>query len=206
VVLNHCDYIASVTASSCALTVKFNNVDAFTAASNSRKGGIDLFLIVHTPGCGRYDQGEHCNFLVLDVHVDASSLTITVKGVDTSLVDAITDYLIDWGQFTNQPYPSFIGGGDNTGNSTIGNSTGCVPPKDTKYGLPTACLGDDFDMTLDDQLGYTAESATDWYGLSPVLGEVSSDDDWEGVTNSADLLTKRLEIWDTAKAKVKQKL
>lgn len=32
--------------------------------------------------------------------------------------------------------------------------SGCVPPTDDKYGLPTACLGDLFDMDLDDDLGW----------------------------------------------------
>ncbi|KAL2067278.1 hypothetical protein VTL71DRAFT_1702 [Oculimacula yallundae] len=34
------------------------------------------------------------------------------------------------------------------------NST-CVPPVDSKYGLPTACWGDLFDEDLDDDLGYS---------------------------------------------------
>ncbi|KAK4450584.1 hypothetical protein QBC34DRAFT_296884 [Podospora aff. communis PSN243] len=34
-------------------------------------------------------------------------------------------------------------------------STTCIPPADTKYGLPTACLGPDFDYDLDEHRGWT---------------------------------------------------
>lgn len=37
---------------------------------------------------------------------------------------------------------------------TFGDRTRCVAPVDTVYGLPTACLGDYFDLDLDDQQGY----------------------------------------------------
>lgn len=44
------------------------------------------------------------------------------------------------------------------------NST-CIPPVDTKYGLPTACLGIFFDQDLDDNLGYYATLDPDVYNF-----------------------------------------
>ncbi len=44
------------------------------------------------------------------------------------------------------------------------NST-CIPPVDTKYGLPTACLGSLFDQDLDDNLGYYASLDPDVYSF-----------------------------------------
>ncbi|KAI3544373.1 hypothetical protein CABS02_09775 [Colletotrichum abscissum] len=47
-----------------------------------------------------------------------------------------------------------------TGNSTsLQASRNCDAPVDTKYGLPTACLGDYFDEDLDDDLGHAHLSA-----------------------------------------------
>ncbi|KAE9963256.1 hypothetical protein BLS_009484 [Venturia inaequalis] len=38
------------------------------------------------------------------------------------------------------------------------NATVCQGPKDTKYGLPTACLGNLFDLELDTRLGFQGQS------------------------------------------------
>ncbi|KAH8647077.1 hypothetical protein BGZ60DRAFT_230570 [Tricladium varicosporioides] len=46
-------------------------------------------------------------------------------------------------------------------NTTSGtNSSACVPPIDSKYGLPTACLGNKFDLELDTDLGIIANNGS----------------------------------------------
>lgn len=48
-------------------------------------------------------------------------------------------------------------GGNGTDSSSFSAArSDCVPPTDSKYGLPTACLGELFDKDLDDGLGYAA--------------------------------------------------
>ncbi|PFH61972.1 hypothetical protein XA68_15634 [Ophiocordyceps unilateralis] len=41
------------------------------------------------------------------------------------------------------------------------DANSCHPPVDTKYGLPTACLGDYFDQDLDNLMGYEGINAAD---------------------------------------------
>jgi hypothetical protein len=48
--------------------------------------------------------------------------------------------------------------GNNTTSNT--NSSACVPPHDNKYGLPTACLGNNFDLELDTDLGIIANNGS----------------------------------------------
>jgi hypothetical protein len=50
-------------------------------------------------------------------------------------------------------------GSDGDETSGFGASkSACIPPVDAKYGLPTACFGDAFDLDLDDDLGWEAMS------------------------------------------------
>lgn len=54
-----------------------------------------------------------------------------------------------------------------TSNTTVvsGNNTfydSCVAPIDTKYGLPTACLDEYFDLVLDDNFGYNETDYQSW--------------------------------------------
>jgi hypothetical protein len=46
-------------------------------------------------------------------------------------------------------------------NTTSGpNSSACIPPFDSKYGLPTACLGNKFDLELDSDLGVVVNNGS----------------------------------------------
>ncbi|KAJ0346505.1 hypothetical protein KNSL1_007359 [Colletotrichum chrysophilum] len=45
--------------------------------------------------------------------------------------------------------------------ANLSSTRSCAGPLDTKYGLPTACLGEFFDEDLDDSLGYTDLSQDD---------------------------------------------
>lgn len=73
---------------------------------------------------------------------------------------------------------STIGGGFPNTNSTTGNNatgfgdelSACHAPVDTKYGLPTACVGEYFDLDLDEALGYGELSADDRAFLKEAIG------------------------------------
>lgn len=78
-------------------------------------------------------------------------------------------------------------GPTSTAYSVMPTTTGtCVAPVDTKYGLPTACLGPDFDDTLDSGLGYFNVSQV--ADKSAIL-DVVTDDEWDSSP-----LTKRISL------------
>ncbi|CAO2651386.1 Nn.00g039560.m01.CDS01 [Neocucurbitaria sp. VM-36] len=53
--------------------------------------------------------------------------------------------------------------GTNATNTEFGNSKdGCVAPTDSKYGLPTSCVGPRFDDNLDSKLGYKSSKEFTW--------------------------------------------
>lgn len=65
------------------------------------------------------------------------------------------------------------------------NST-CVPPIDTKYGLPTACIGDLFDKDLDDELGYYATLSSEVYDFINYFAPDAEDDSTPSIETSTD--------------------
>jgi hypothetical protein len=100
-------------------------------------------------------------------------------------------------------------GGSGAGNGTIGggssNSTGngtasnfgdemstCRAPVDTKYGLPTACIGEYFDLDLDEALGYGQLSSDDVAFLKEAMAGMD-DDALAAVTRRAVLHRRNVE-------------
>ncbi|KAI8940370.1 hypothetical protein NX059_004063 [Plenodomus lindquistii] len=55
-----------------------------------------------------------------------------------------------------------INGTNTTSVDFGGNNNGCRAPVDTKYGLPTSCVGPHFDDNLDDGLGYKTAQEFSW--------------------------------------------
>ena len=83
----------------------------------------------------------------------------------------------------------------NVTTDTFGDRTRCVAPVDTVYGLPTACLGDYFDLDLDDQQGYADVEANALF--QAFLAELDPEEAQDG-----ELLTRSLRrrgVWDDIK-------
>lgn len=93
-----------------------------------------------------------------------------------------------------------------TNNVTPGtNSTTCIPPKDTKYGLPTACLGNTFDLELDTDLGLNAKNNSLFDDFLAQLAPGAEEDDDLVPTDSAlarRTLMRKRGAWDWVKKNV----
>ncbi len=73
------------------------------------------------------------------------------------------------------------------------NSTAtCLAPVDTKYGLPTACLGYTFDQFLDDKFGYEDWTQNGWYEEMAGFGpQITMDDDIDVIPGTPAAIDKR---------------
>ncbi len=143
------------------LELIFSNATAFEYAQQYWKG--QFLLITDTLGCSAAQDGQHTFWLVSSVSFGESSLTVIVYAQEVATEDAVGQVDLVWG--TSNPTNS---GGDDTGivtlPGTIGNSstgvvgttsnTSCADFPDTYLGLPTACPGSDFDVTLDYEIGF----------------------------------------------------
>jgi hypothetical protein len=63
-----------------------------------------------------------------------------------------------------------------TNADSFADSNYCEPPIDTKYGLPTACLGALFDQDLDDDLGYVDSLSTNFQDFINLVAPGAEDD------------------------------
>ena len=80
----------------------------------------------------------------------------------------------------------------NTTTNGTNATTTCVAPIDTKYGLPTACLGYTFDQILDDNFGEEDWNENGWYDEMVGFGpQITMDDDIDVVPGSPAAIDKR---------------
>ena len=115
-----------------------------------------------------------------------------------SHLEAFVSADVEWGIYYPSTPPSFYGGGSDNGNSTADSGTttesnkDAAPhfgPADPKYGLPTAPLGVDFDISLDDCFGYETLSDTDYVAYVNLMANATVlEDGPENIANiSGDL-------------------
>ena len=115
-----------------------------------------------------------------------------------SHLEAFVSADVEWGIHYPLTPPSFYAGGSDNGNSTTDSGTttesneDAAPhcdPADPKYGLPTAPLGVDFDVSLDDCFGYETVSDTDYVAYVDLMANATVlEDGPENVANiSGDL-------------------
>jgi hypothetical protein len=191
VAVDHCDYLTVTYDGNGNMVVKFGSKASFDVAVSSWKES-GLYLVGHIKNCGKYDEGELCYFLVTALRWDSSSLTCYVTGVDTSLANAITNWMFEWGIF-KPTVATNVTASNSASNSTSSTVTACVPPKDTKYGLPTACLGSDFDKDLDNEFGYEDWDTNGWASsMADFSSTLSMDESLTFyTTSSGDILERR---------------
>jgi hypothetical protein len=90
-------------------------------------------------------------------------------------------------------------------NSTSGtNTSSCVAPVDTKYGLPTACLGNTFDLELDTDLGVLVNNGTTF---DDFLAQLAPGTEEDGDVSPTDSVLRRRAlrqrgIWGWVSAKI----
>ncbi|KAI8959741.1 hypothetical protein F5Y11DRAFT_359015 [Daldinia sp. FL1419] len=173
IVLDHSSLVIGVSVTPAGdLLITFSDKSALDHASSHWQHG-NIILITYTEGCGDFELGQRCYFNASIIIFDPESLSATAAGQPKAIEDLVTDVNLSWGTYGNQPVaygtastsatPVATAAGTNAGSDSPSStyysvspsaSTTCVPPVDTKYGLPTACLGPYFDETLDDNLGY----------------------------------------------------
>lgn len=161
------------------IRVEFASEEAFYMASGSWSVEEGLILAVFADGCAT-TKNDRCYFNSQGLYLDEANLVIIVTGMPQDPDSMAVLGEAEWGYYEPQPSGSAgnsggngvspdsgtpgagTGGPDdpNISTDTFGDRTRCVAPVDTIYGLPTACLGDYFDLDLDDQQGY-ADVETD---------------------------------------------
>ncbi|KAM4063224.1 hypothetical protein HRG_010216 [Hirsutella rhossiliensis] len=205
--LDHSDHVTVVSYDAhiselATMTIRFASQQAFDYAASTWSAKDGLILVGYVRGCGDYDKGDRCYFVVAELE-KSNSLEFIVKG-EAKRPDTIsTGGETEWGHWvpreggqdqdkqkkptssrkdedrfswspssssTASPKsshvpasnasatsisPSPTAPSNNSRDSMLGRDrNACKPPVDTKYGLPTACLGPFFDEDLDDIMGY----------------------------------------------------
>ncbi|RDL42412.1 uncharacterized protein BP5553_02391 [Venustampulla echinocandica] len=191
VVLDHSAMITSVEVSSMGnLIIIFQDLNSFDHIASSWDASQDIIFITFTLGCGDYDKNQRCYYQAGQLIFDINTLTVVAIGQARPIGDAAHDINVSWGTYGDHEVVYGSGPGessptDNPPSPTPAatepppapTTTGkCAVPADTKYGLPTACLGPYFDQDLDDGLGYF--NASD-FSFADDLGDVDLEEDWD---------------------------
>lgn len=189
IVLDHYDYV-TIQVFSGSLIASFDNNDAYGAAKGQWQDLTTLYMLTTaSAGCQNFEGGDWCYFLANSFSFNDASMSVSASGSPQAIAQAISDYQFDWGRPTSAQSPSASGAatasfGSNP-SATLSPSTSsgspastpsstatCIAPIDTKYGLPTACLGPDFDEDLDNILGYIDGKDASWAADIASLGSL----------------------------------
>lgn len=166
IVLDHCDHTdVHFSESVNGLVIKFTSQVSFNNAQRTWSVDPGLLLVTYTPGCGDYGSGRRCYFQVSELDIDLDALTISAKGSPVSLDDVIHEGHTEWGLYTpdaTAPMASTTSANPVENNSFGPSTDNCTGPVDTKYGLPTSCLGPEFDLFLDTGLGFVDIESTNF--------------------------------------------
>lgn len=168
------------------LIIGFSDLQAFLRSLKSWQNLKEIVFITFTEGCGDYSDGERCYFLAQQLIFDQGSLTIRAIGNPKDVRDLAESIDVSWGSYKDDfssaspiattpggsnlyPFPKLTPGGNgtttnstNTTTANFGQNGLCAAPADTKYGLPSACIGPHFDETLDEKLGYKESKDFAW--------------------------------------------
>ncbi|KHO01397.1 uncharacterized protein MAM_00398 [Metarhizium album ARSEF 1941] len=157
--IDHSDYVAVEYREQQGMTVTFDNQEAFKNALDTWTTSSGLLLIAYTPGCGEYAKGERCYFNVTDIEYKPEKLVIAAKGDPVHPDQVAHLYEAEWGWWDAskekaQTSASSASASASSAPKTPLGQLDCTAPSDDAHGLPTACLGSNFDRILDEKLGY----------------------------------------------------
>ncbi|KAG6035382.1 hypothetical protein E4U41_006106 [Claviceps citrina] len=197
--IDHTDHVTVQYDAQVGITASFDNKEAFKHALDTWSAQDGLVLIAHVPGCGGYAQGERCYFSVSDLEFREQDLSVIARGSSKHPDEIATSGETEWGWWdgpkeggaaapalaTSSAHGSVLGSpsvnGSSTGSGNVNKAkdkaTGrldCLAPPDTKYGLPTACWGNNFDHVLDKNLGYDKLSVESAQYLDELMSSTSS--------------------------------
>lgn len=209
--LDHSEHVSVSSAGADKLVVNFHSQEAFEHASTSWSAKEGLILIAYAKGCGEYDEGQRCYFDVssLEVHASGSNRAIVARGQAKHPDDISSGGDTEWGWWRPRNDNGAASSHDETGSGPdfswnagptprpeSGSAPGanrpsgrsrCAAPPDAKHGLPTACLGEYFDLDLDDGLGYeplSDESRAFLSDVAPAIGLGGSPSSYRGLNGT----------------------
>ncbi|TPX08649.1 uncharacterized protein E0L32_009838 [Thyridium curvatum] len=204
VVLDHSILIASVELRDGVLIIHFADKASFDHCLSEWTAG-EMVLVTYTEGCGDYHLGQRCYYHTFKIVFDAGSLSCFAFGQARPIEEITVEVNVWWGTLGGISYGSpggsgggseTSGGGTATTSAAPSSTSSCVAPIDTKYGLPTACLGPYFDDDLDSGLGYFNTSD---FGYSSVLSREDVDNIW--ITDS---VQRRWAVWSSVVSSVRK--
>lgn len=169
--LDQCDHITQLVCNPNGCEVKFNTQEAYQQASTYWKAD-ELVFITFSEGCEAHENGDRCylHSTSLEFH---GGLSVAIKGEYRKPDDLTSGGEAEWGvwmpsladtasglckSLNSHSNSTSSSKSNETVSVTFGEDEICKAPPDTKYGLPTACLGDLFDQDLDNNLGLTSLS------------------------------------------------
>ena len=200
VVLEHSDYVQSITIEGNALLITFTNASVYDYAEQAWSSVPSFVLVTYTEGVGNSTE-QRTFWLVQGLSSGTTPNSILVQVEELAIEDAVGGIDMVWGTYTpangTSSGTSSSGGAGTTNagiygntspgngtlsgsNSTYTNTSGTcgAPPSATIDGFPAAACGaTDFDELLDNAIGYLNFSSAD---LSSTLKDFApglTDDD-----------------------------
>ncbi|KAG5925798.1 hypothetical protein E4U42_003930 [Claviceps africana] len=164
--IDHTDHVNVRYDDKNGITASFQNKEAFDHAASSWSAQDGLLIIAHVEGCGAYDQGERCYFSVTELEFHREQLSVFAKGSSKHPDEITISGETEWGWWdagegntaTAAASKGALASRSPSSGQAMGHP-GCVAPPDAQNGLPTACLGTNFDQSLDEKLGHETLSA-----------------------------------------------
>jgi hypothetical protein len=141
---------------------------------------------------------------------DTEDLSATITGQSKVIHDVTHEIALQWGDYAPAHYagavemlarrhvPTPTGDGNSTWPAPTPAQYQCNAPIDTKYGLPTACWGYNFDDTLDTGLGLYG---IDHFDYADVVSDIALE--WNMTSTFNETLTKR-DVSDFFKARAQE--
>ncbi|KAL6859497.1 hypothetical protein J3F83DRAFT_763284 [Trichoderma novae-zelandiae] len=157
------------------LSASFNGADAYNAAKQSwaaaeAEGNSNtLIIITADPGCS--SDGHYVYFVASAISFDDGAKSVSCSGSAESVADIAQEVGVDFGVIeTSAPTLE--------SNPELASAYGCTVPDTTEVqGLPAIYCGPDFDLRLDNKLGYySAEDADIDATLAAVMPGVQASD------------------------------
>ncbi|KAG6122117.1 hypothetical protein E4U14_000130 [Claviceps sp. LM454 group G7] len=192
--IDHTDHVTVRYHAHDGITALFSTQEAFKHALDTWSAKDGLVLIAHVPGCEGHSQGERCYFSVSDLQFNQKELSVVAQGSSKHPDEITTSGETEWGwwdaskantaasgsgpvahspgafsAFASPPKPGSSADHDKDASDKPFGLLECVSEPDSKTGLPTACLGANFDDILDDRLGYSSLSAKSRQYLDDII-------------------------------------
>lgn len=140
VVLEHSSHIKDVSCTTSVLSGRFDASESFIFATAQWAPNDPTIFITHATGCN--DAGQNVYFLAQSITFDTDAKTFSATGAIVEIEDVFTEMEADFGH---------VSASDDDAPATP--SCG-QPGQAVLNGLPAIGCGEDFDLNLDDKIGY----------------------------------------------------